>query len=98
MAGFALAIIAGYILFGMTGAGVIFAAGLFFALSPYFVVSKLGIDEDEKWFFSLFIGLGMFSTLVWAVGRVMPLKFALASTVLVLAVVFFFFRRQKKPE
>lgn len=96
LACFALVILAGYMLFGMTGAGVIFAAALFFVVSPYFVISKLSIEEDEKWFFSLFIGLGLFSTLVWAVGRLLSLKVALVVTVLVLATIFFFVKRQSK--
>ncbi|MFH1182169.1 MAG: hypothetical protein V1702_04380 [Candidatus Woesearchaeota archaeon] len=94
LACYALVLLAGYMLFGMTGAGVIFAAALFFVVSPYFILSKLRIEEDEKWFFSLFIGLGLFSTLVWAVGRVMSLRVALIVTVLILAAVFFFVKRK----
>jgi hypothetical protein len=95
LAGFVLLILAGYMLFGLTGAGVIFAAGLFFVVSPYFILSKLGIEEDEKWFFSLFIGLGLFSTIVWVVGRIMPLKFALVLTVAILAAAFFLVHKRK---
>jgi hypothetical protein len=98
LACFAIALIAGYALFGLTGIGVLFAFALFLVLPQYAVLRNFGIEEDEKWFFSLFIGLGLFSTAVWFVGRFMPLKAALITTLVLFAIASYALSKVKKKQ
>jgi|WetSurMetagenome_2_1015567.scaffolds.fasta_scaffold1691146_1 hypothetical protein len=95
---FAAVIISGYVLFNGTGALVLFAMALFLVVSPYAILRNFSLEEDEKWFFSLFIGLGMFSTVVWAIGRLMPLNVAIIVTMATIALVSFALHKYlKKP-
>ncbi|MBN2454045.1 hypothetical protein JXB11_00715 [Candidatus Woesearchaeota archaeon] len=93
----AACIIAGFIVLGATGGFVIAGMILLFVLPQYSVLRALPIDEDEKWFFSLFIGIGFFSTAVWVVGRFMPFKAAAVATLAVFVILSFFLFK-KKPQ
>lgn len=95
---FAGVLLAGYMLFKGTGMGVLFAMALFFVLSPYAILRNFALDEDERWFFALFIGLGLFSTFVWGIGQVISLKLALISGLIIVAIVSFVLHKfVKKP-
>jgi uncharacterized membrane protein len=80
-------LVVAFMLLGSTGAFVLLAMILFFVIPQYAILRALPIEEDERWFFSLFIGLGLFSTAVWFVGRFMPLKISLVATLILVAVV-----------
>lgn len=72
IAGLAASLIAAAFLFGMTGVRTVAAIVLFFFFPFYILIRKLNIESDEKVFFAFFIGLGLFSTIVFYVGRIIP--------------------------
>ncbi len=72
LAGFAASLIAAAFLFGATGVRTVAAMVVFFFLPFYLLIRKTDIEADEKVFFAFFIGLGMFSTIVFYFGRAIP--------------------------
>ncbi len=72
IAGLAASLAAAAVIFGMVGVRTVAAMAAFFFLPFYLIVRKLGIEADEKVFFAFFIGLGLFSTVVFYVGRIIP--------------------------
>jgi len=72
IAGFVLALITAFYYFQLTGVRTVAAIAVFFFLPFYLILRKLNIDGDEKVFFAFFLGLGLFSTIVFYVGRVIP--------------------------
>ena len=84
-----LAIIALYssVLFGLAGARTILSIALLFIAPVFFFLAKTSMELEEKIFFSLFIGLGLFPLAAWTTNQVLP-SFRLSAIVaLVLAVV-----------
>ena len=92
----AVCIAAGFLFLGSTGGFVIFGIILLFVLPQYGILKAVKIEEDERWFFSLFIGIAFFPTVVWAVGRVMPLKYAVAFTLMAALALFFVLRTSRR--
>lgn len=72
IAGLAASLIAAALLFGMVGVRTVAAMALFFFLPFYLLLRKLSIEADERVFFAFFIGLGLFSTIVFYAGRIIP--------------------------
>lgn len=72
MAGFAASLVAAAVIFGMVGVRTVAAMAAFFFLPFYLLLRKLSIESDEKVFFAFFIGLGVFSTVVFYFGRIVP--------------------------
>ncbi len=72
LAGLAASLMAAAFLFGTTGARTVAAIVVFFFLPFYLILRKLSIEADEKVFFAFFIGLGLFSAVVFYVGRIVP--------------------------
>ncbi len=72
LAGFAVSLIAAAFLFGMAGIKTVAAIAVFFFLPFYLIMRKLDIEADEKVFFAFFIGLGLFSAVVFYFGRIIP--------------------------
>jgi len=58
------------VLFGITGLKTFAAIFFLFFLPFFFIVYSLSLDVDEKVFFSLFIGLVVFSQILWYIDRV----------------------------
>lgn len=81
--GVAVALLAGLAFFGVVGLRVLAAFVAFFALPAYLLLRGFGLDGEERVFFSVFVGIGVFPVAVWAVNRVVA-SFA-ASAVVVLA-------------
>ena len=70
IAGLAASLIAAAFLFGATGARTVASIVVFFFLPFYLIMRQMSLESDEKVFFAFFIGLGVFSTVVFYVGRV----------------------------
>lgn len=77
--------VAAFALFGFTGFRTIMAIVVLFIIPPLLLLRKSGLDLEEKIFFSLFIGMGLFSLLAWSVNQVLPSfrASAIASLILV---------------
>lgn len=70
----ALAVIAAaaFVLFGFIGFRAIIAVVALFIIPPLLLLQNTTLDAEEKIFFSLFIGLGLFPLLVFSVNQLLP--------------------------
>lgn len=59
-------------LFGFAGFRTILGFAALFILPVFFVVWKTDLDVEEKIFFSLFIGLGLFGLLIFMINSLLP--------------------------
>ncbi len=64
--------VAAFALFGFAGFRTIIAVAVLFIIPPLLLLRKSGLDSEEKIFFSLFIGLGLFPLLVFAINQLLP--------------------------
>lgn len=83
--------VAAFVLFGFAGFRTIIAVAVLFILPPLLLLKNSNLNVEEKIFFSLFIGLGMFPLLVFSVNQVLP-SFRLsilAAFILVVVAAFF---------
>ena len=58
-------------LFGLTGARTIISMVVLFMVPAYVFLSKTELELEEKIFFSLFIGLGLFPLAAWTINQVL---------------------------
>ncbi len=86
LAGLAVSLAAAFVLFGMTGLRTLVAMLLFFFLPAYLILKKFDFEENERVFFAFFIGIGLFSTLVFYVGRIVP-SFRAATAIAFIALI-----------
>jgi len=70
--GFVLVLLVAANLFGLTGVRTLAAIALFFFLPFYLILRKVNVEPDEKVFFAFFIGIGLFSVIVFYIGRIIP--------------------------
>ena len=97
IAGFVAALMAAAKLFGITGVRTIAGIAVFFFLAFYLILRKVNIEDDERVFFAFFIGFGLFSAIVFYVGRVVPsYRFSVAIAFIALLLVPFILKRLKK--
>src|SRR3989344_9298710 len=61
-----------FLLFGFAGFRSVIAIAVLFIVPSWLLLRKTGLDLEEKMFFSLFIGLGLFPLLVFAVNQLVP--------------------------
>ncbi|MAG15625.1 hypothetical protein CMO88_01035 [Candidatus Woesearchaeota archaeon] len=97
IAGLAVVLATAFYHFQLTGLRTLAAMAIFFSLPFYLILGRFNIENDERIFFSFFIGLGLFSTTVFYVGRVVPsYRLSIAAAFIVLLLVFVFLKRIKK--
>ena len=63
---------AAFVLFGWAGFRTILAIAVLFVIPPLLILINTGLEIEEKLFFSLFIGIGLFPLLTWLVNQVLP--------------------------
>ena len=68
----AVVAVAAFALFGFTGFRTIIAFAILFIIPLFLLLRKTSLDAEEKIFFSLFIGLGLFPLLAWSVNQLLP--------------------------
>ncbi|MBI2144950.1 hypothetical protein HYU18_01370 [Candidatus Woesearchaeota archaeon] len=94
--------VAAFVLFGFAGFRSVAAVAVFFVVPVWLLLRKSGVDLEEKLFFSLFIGLGLFPLLVWAVNQVLPsFRLSIAAAFIAVAAASFFlpvFLRQRRKQ
>lgn len=86
----ALAVTA-FALFGFTGFRTIIAIIILFIIPPLLLLKNSNLDVEEKIFFSLFIGLGLFPLLVFSINQLLPSFRVSAVAALILVAVAAFF-------
>lgn len=64
--------VAAFALFGFTGFRTLIAIVVLFIIPPLLLLRKSGLDLEEKIFFSLFMGLGIFPLVVFALNQLLP--------------------------
>ena len=64
--------LAAFALFGLAGFRTILAIAVLFVISPLLFLKNASLEIEEKIFFSLFIGIGLFPLLAWLVNQVLP--------------------------
>lgn len=64
--------LAAFVLFNLTGFRTIVGFALLFVVPVLLLMRHLSLDFEEKVFFSLFIGIGLFPLLVWFVNQLLP--------------------------
>ena len=98
LAGLAIALATAFYHFQLTGLKALAAMGIFFSLPFYLILGKFNLEKDERLFFSFFIGLGLFSTIVFYVGRIIPsFRISVGAAFLSLLILYFVLKRIKKP-
>ena len=70
--GLCIMVLFSIVLFGMAGARTIIGIVLLFIVPAYFLMRRTVLDFEEKIFFSLFIGLGLFPLLAWSLNQLLP--------------------------
>ncbi|MBS3097347.1 hypothetical protein J4209_00975 [Candidatus Woesearchaeota archaeon] len=87
-----------FLLFGLTGIRVAFAI-LLMTLPFYLILNNFELTILEKILFSFFIGLGIFSTLVYGLALVVnSIRLAIAIAFILLIVIGFGIRHKKKKK
>ena len=83
--------------FGITGVRTILGIVVAFIVPVYLLLDYFDLKEDERIFFSLFVGIGIVPLIVWVVNRVIySLKLSLVITVIVLIVAGLYLKSIKK--
>lgn len=67
-----IAALAAFVLFGLPGFRTIMAVAVLFIVPPLLLLKNTGLELEEKIFFSLFVGIGLFPLLAWLVNQVLP--------------------------
>ena len=87
------------ILFGLAGLASMFIMILLFFLPVFLIINNLDLGTDEKIFFSIFIGLAMFSLVTWYINRVIySLRISAIVAFLLLVLLGFAIRFHKKTK
>ena len=63
---------AAFVLFGLPGFRTILAIAVLFVIPPLLILKNASLDVEEKIFFSLFAGIGLFPLLAWLVNQILP--------------------------
>ncbi len=93
--------VAAFVLFGFTGFRAIIAIAILFIIPPLLLLKNSSLDAEEKIFFALFIGLGLFPLLVFSANQVLPsFRLSILAAFILVAVVAFFAPRvlQRKQQ
>lgn len=84
-----------FVLFGVTGARVVL--GLIFISIPfYFMLNNFGLNEDEKFVFSILLGLTIFPSLAYLFGLAVYFRIAIAAAFIAFVGIAFALAKYKK--
>ncbi len=83
-----------YFLFGVTGARV--ALGIAFLSVPfYLILNNFGLEESEKFVFSILLGITIFPSLVYLLGLLVSFRISIAAVFVALVAAGFALRKIK---
>lgn len=82
--------------FQFTGLRLIIGIFLVFFLPFYLILSVFDFEEWERWLFSFFLGIGLFSTLVYNIGLISSLKTGIVLSFVLLIALSVLLRKYKK--
>ena len=72
LAAVGICLLAGLALFGTTGFLTVAVFFAFFLVPAYAIIYKFSLEPDERFFFSIFISLGVFPIIIWYFNKVIP--------------------------
>ena len=75
-----------YFILGFSGMMTVFGIILLFILPIYLILSSFEFEQDEKIIFSFFIGVGIFPSITYWLGMLMPFKIAIFVTFIILLI------------
>lgn len=85
-----------FIFLGFTGFKVIFGMLLVFFLPFYLILDNFNLSRSEKIIFSFFIGVGIFSAIVYWLGVFMSFRLAIAVAFVLLMIVGILIKKVRK--
>ena len=87
-----------FYLFGMIGVRTLISIFLIFILPVYMLLSRFNLDVTERLLFSLGIGLGVFSLVIWYIDRIIPsLVWSTIIAIIISIIIGFYLKLTKKP-
>ena len=91
-----IALIFFYIILGFSGMMSAMGIILIFIVPAYFILDNFELETDEKIIFSFFIGAGVFPSISYWLGILIPFKLAILVTFVVLVIVGFLIKKYLK--
>lgn len=86
-----------YFLFGVTGIRI--AIGIIFLSIPfYLILSNFGLEESEKFVFSILLGITIFPSLVYLLGLLISFRISIAAVFAALIAAGFVLRKIKPKQ
>ncbi len=87
-----------FFLFGFTGLRMAIGFLSIYILAFFLILDKFELDFSEKIIFSLFIGLGIFPSIVYLLGLIISFKVAIAISFFIIIGVSLLLRKFIKPK
>ena len=85
------------LIFGLTGLKVIIGVAFLLFLPIYLILNNFDLKTEEKIIFSIFLGLGIYSSFVYILGLLFnSIKIAMIVTFILLLLIAFVIKRFKK--
>ena len=78
-----------FIRFGFTGLRTILAIILLYIIPSYALLSRFDLDSNERLIFSIFLGIGLISTLVYFLGLIIRFSSAIIIVAVLLIILIF---------
>ena len=82
--------------FGFTGVQTILAIILLYIIPSYALLSRFDLDSNERLIFSIFLGIGLISTLVYFLGLIIRFSSAIIIVAVLLIILILITRVRRK--
>ncbi|MBW2981191.1 hypothetical protein KY360_07280 [Candidatus Woesearchaeota archaeon] len=84
-------------LFGLTGLRTVLGFFIVLILPTYLIMKNINIEDDERIFFSFFLGLIYFPLVTWYTNRIVPsLRISIIVTLVLLIIIGIYLKFKKK--
>lgn len=82
------------LIFGLTGLKVMVGVSFFLFLPIYLILNNFDLKTEEKVIFSIFLGFGIYSSLVYLLGRLFgSIRISMAVTFILLIIIAFLLKK-----
>ena len=85
-----------YFILGFLGMATVFGVILLVIIPIYPILSKTQLEQDEKIIFSFFIGIGIFSSIAYWLGRFISFRISILITFIILTIAGFLINLLKR--
>ncbi|MBL7147610.1 MAG: hypothetical protein ISS82_02185 [Nanoarchaeota archaeon] len=83
-------------LFGITGLRTGLAFAILYLIPIYFIMDLFDLTQSEKIIFAFFISLGIYPSLVYGLGFLVPFSFSVFLSFVLLLAIWFLIKKYKK--